>query len=97
VLAEIRRTVSRIPKGRVATYGEIARLSGYPGAARQAAWALSNSHGLPWHRVVGAQGKILLRGDSAAEQKLRLAAEGIRCRNGRVDLEAHCWAARGAR
>jgi methylated-DNA-protein-cysteine methyltransferase-like protein len=82
--------VRSIPPGKVATYGDIAYAAGFPGAARQAAWALhSSSPGLPWHRVVGAEGKILLRGEAGMEQRLRLQAENVRFIGLRVDMKAH--------
>ena len=53
VRKKIMQRVRQIPRGRVATYGEVARAAGFPGAARQVAWALhSAGGGLPWHRVV---------------------------------------------
>jgi methylated-DNA-protein-cysteine methyltransferase-like protein len=82
--------VRRIPRGKVATYGGVARAAGYPGAARQVAWALHVASGpLPWHRVVGAGGRILLRGEAGLEQRLRLSREGIAFRRDRVDMAAH--------
>ncbi|HZQ92895.1 MAG TPA: MGMT family protein [Terriglobales bacterium] len=89
MLAQIRQTVTRIPKGKVASYGEVARATGYPGAARQVVWALHGSRGLPWQRVVGAQGRILLRGEHALEQRLRLQSEGVAFIGERVDMKAH--------
>jgi methylated-DNA-protein-cysteine methyltransferase-like protein len=87
---QIRKVVAKIPKGKVATYGAVARAAGFPGAARQAAWALRGSEGrLPWHRVLGAGGKILLTKESGAEQRLRLEAEGVAFRGGRVWMEQH--------
>ncbi len=83
------RVVARIPKGRVATYGDVAYAAGYPGAARQVAWALHGSRGLPWQRVLGAGGKILLTGDAGMEQRLRLEQEGVRFIGLRVDLKQH--------
>jgi len=59
------RQVRRIPRGKVATYGDVAYAAGFPGAARQVAWALHASSGLPWQRVVGAGGTILLAGEAA--------------------------------
>jgi methylated-DNA-protein-cysteine methyltransferase related protein len=85
----IRDTIRKIPKGRVSTYGEVAKAAGFPGRARQVVWALHRSRGLPWHRVLGAGGKILLPGDSGLEQRMRLETEGIAFRNGRVWLEKH--------
>ncbi len=81
--------IQKIPRGKVSTYGAIARAAGYPGAARQVAWALHTSFGLPWHRVVGAGGEIKLRGESAIEQRLRLQAEGVAFRGRRVDMPQH--------
>jgi len=80
-------TVRRIPKGKVATYGAVAEASGFPGASRQVVWALRAAKApLPWHRVVGAGGKILLTGEPGMEQRLRLANEGINFERNRVDL-----------
>jgi methylated-DNA-protein-cysteine methyltransferase-like protein len=83
------RVVARIPRGSVATYGDIAYAAGYPGAARQVAWALHASRGLPWQRVVGANGKILLGGHAGLEQRLRLENEGVRFIGLRVDIKQH--------
>jgi methylated-DNA-protein-cysteine methyltransferase related protein len=81
--------IRRIPRGKVSTYGAIARGAGMPGAARQVAAILRHGFGLPWQRVLGAGGEIKLRGDSAVEQRLRLEAEGVRFRGRRVDMKAH--------
>jgi methylated-DNA-protein-cysteine methyltransferase related protein len=90
VLDIIRDTVRRIPKGKVATYGNVARAAGFPGRARQVVWALrSSSHGLPWHRVVGTGGKILLPGENGLEQRFRLEAEGVVFHGTRVWMEKH--------
>src|SRR5689334_9850194 len=86
------RAVRRIPKSKVATYGQVAEAAGFPGAARQVAWALHGAGGnLPWHRVVGAGGRILLGGHSGQEQKIRLRAEGVSFRGEKVDMRAHGW------
>ena len=86
MLAQVRR----IPRGQVATYGDVAYAAGFPGAARQAAWALhSSAPGLPWHRVVGAGGKILCTGELGLEQRLRLKAEGVHFVGLRVDFATH--------
>jgi methylated-DNA-protein-cysteine methyltransferase-like protein len=86
--------VSRIPRGRVATYGQVAALVGVERGARAVGWALggvgSRKPGLPWHRVVGAGGRISLDGrPSGLLQRRRLRAEGVRFRSGRVDLVRH--------
>jgi methylated-DNA-protein-cysteine methyltransferase-like protein len=73
----------------VASYGDVARAAGFPGRARQVVWALRNARGLPWHRVVGAGGKIMLSGENGLEQRVRLETEGVAFRNGRVWMEKH--------
>jgi len=85
ILAAIRK----IPRGKVSTYGAIARAAGYPGAARQVVGSLHRSFDLPWQRVLGAGGEIKLRGDSAIEQRLRLESEGVAFRGRRVDMKKH--------
>jgi len=87
----IEAVIRRIPKGKVSTYGAIARAAGFPGAARQVAQVLHRGFGLPWQRVLGAGGELKLRGDSAVEQRLRLEAEGVRFRGRRVNLKEHGW------
>lgn len=85
----IRAAIRRIPKGKVSTYGAVARAAGLAHGARQAARVLHRSFGLPWQRVLGAGGAIKLCGDSAIEQRLRLEGEGVRFRGRRVDMKAH--------
>jgi methylated-DNA-protein-cysteine methyltransferase related protein len=91
----IERAIRAIPRGKVSTYGGVARLAGFPGASRMVARILSRSLGLglPWQRVLGAGGEIKLRGDSAIEQRWRLEAEGVRFRGRKVDMKAHEWKA----
>jgi methylated-DNA-protein-cysteine methyltransferase-like protein len=91
----IHRVVSRIPKGRVATYGQIARLAGLRGQARLVGYAM---HALPvgtrvpWQRVVNARGMISLPASSAARQRERLEREGVRFdARGRIDLDRFLW------
>ena len=88
VRLRIERTIRAIPRGKVLTYGGVARAAGIPGAARQVAAVLRRGFGLPWQRVLGAGGEIKLQGDSAVEQRLRLEAEGVRFRGKRVDMKA---------
>jgi len=83
----IEAAIRRIPKGKVSTYGAVARAAGLPGAARHVAKVLHRGFGLPWQRVLGAGGEIKLRGDSAIEQRLRLEAEGVHFRGRRADLK----------
>jgi methylated-DNA-protein-cysteine methyltransferase-like protein len=91
----IEAAIRSIPKGKVSTYGAIARAAGLPGMARQVAQVLHRGFGLPWQRVLGAGGEIKLRGDSAIEQRLRLEAEGVRFRGRRVDMKQ--WEYKSAR
>jgi methylated-DNA-protein-cysteine methyltransferase-like protein len=87
---EIRIFVRKIPRAKVATYGAVARAAGFPGAARQVAWALRGMGGrLPWHRVLGAGGKIMLPGSAGADQVLRLKSEGVTFRGGKVRMDLH--------
>jgi methylated-DNA-protein-cysteine methyltransferase-like protein len=83
----IEAAIRRIPKGKVSTYGAVARAAGLPGAARLVARVLNRGFELPWQRVLGAGGEIKLRGDSAIEQRLRLEAEGVRFRGRKVDMK----------
>lgn len=85
--------VCRIPQGQVSTYGAVARAAGLPGRARQAGFALRvapDAMHLPWHRVVGAGGRIVFPKSSRhfREQARRLRAEGIVVRQGRVEASA---------
>lgn len=86
----IRAAVRRIPKGKVATYGQIAELAGYPRAPRMVARALKDGL-VPWHRVLGAGGRISLTGNGAFEQRFRLEAEGVRFQGKKVDLKEFGW------
>lgn len=88
--------IRSIPAGKVTTYGQIALMAGNPRAARQVArilHAMSNSHGLPWHRVVNARGKIALSApDACITQKRMLEAEGVDVDlAGQVDLAVYLW------
>jgi methylated-DNA-protein-cysteine methyltransferase related protein len=89
VFPKIHAIVLKIPKGKVATYGQVAAAAGFPGAARQVVWALRSVRGLPWHRVLGAGGKIRLPGESGFEQKMRLQNEGVAFVGERVRMDLH--------
>jgi methylated-DNA-protein-cysteine methyltransferase related protein len=84
----IQRIVLQIPRGKVATYGDVARAAGYPGTARQVAWALRNAdlRGIPWQRVLGQGGKVLLPGVAGLHQRTLLELEGVRFLGSRVDM-----------
>jgi methylated-DNA-protein-cysteine methyltransferase related protein len=96
--AAIYAVVSRIPAGRVATYGQVARLAGIPGHARLVGYALSalpDGSRVPWHRVVNAQGEISPRGNGSGHDQLQavmLRREGVRFdRKGRIALGVFRW------
>jgi methylated-DNA-protein-cysteine methyltransferase-like protein len=91
--------VRKIPRGRVSTYGAIARVAGLPRQARLVGYALhrlGGSTAVPWHRVINASGRISL-GDAngaATTQRLRLIAEGVIVGpTGRISLSRYGWPA----
>ena len=84
--AAIRDIIRRIPRGKVATYGQIAEAAGYPTFHRQVVQVLKMSGGgLPWQRVVAAGGHVRLGFD----QRTLLEMEGVRFKGRRVDMDAH--------
>ena len=91
--------VARIPRGRVATYGQLATLLGKPRSARAVGQALSRADGVPWHRVVNAQGGISRRSrmTGMVTQRIRLEQEGVVFRRGRVVLGRFQWHASAVR
>ena len=95
--------VRRIPRGRVATYGQVAALAGLGGHARQVGYALHaipEGSDIPWHRVINAQGQVSVRSQRGGEllQRLLLEAEGVRFgARGRVSLARFGWRPRPTR
>lgn len=93
--ARVYALVRRIPPGRVASYGQVAALLGARHGARAVGWALralrgDAASGVPWHRVLGAGGRVSLPDAMGGrEQRRRLRAEGVRFRRGAVDLARH--------
>src|SRR5271156_3127043 len=88
------RLVKRIPRGRVTTYGELARVLRLRGGARAAGHALAvcpAGRGVPWHRVVGAGGRLLIREPQAGLQARLLAAEGILMTGRTIDMQHFAW------
>ncbi len=88
LVTAICNAIRRIPRGRVSTYGAIAKAAGYPRCARHVGRALKQVDGLPWQRVLGSGGRISLRGELALEQRFLLESEGVRFRGRRVDMKA---------
>jgi len=95
--------VRRIPRGRVATYGQVAALCGMPGRAREVGWALAalrSDSAVPWQRVINARGEVSGRGEpeAARVQRALLEREGVAfASSGRVDLAATQWRPRTAK
>ncbi|HJT86293.1 MAG TPA: MGMT family protein [Bryobacteraceae bacterium] len=88
--AAIRRAIRQIPRGKVATYGQVAAAAGYPLFHRHVAQLLRKSgNALPWQRVVGAGGMIKLKYEAGHEQRVRLEMEGVRFRGKHVDMAEH--------
>jgi methylated-DNA-protein-cysteine methyltransferase-like protein len=86
--------VKQIPRGRVVTYGQVARALKLPGGARtagRAMFACPSGRGIPWQRVVGAEGRILIREPQASLQRKLLESEGVTFHGLRVDLARHHW------
>jgi methylated-DNA-protein-cysteine methyltransferase-like protein len=96
----IHAMVKRIPRGKVATYGQVAELAGLAGHARQVGYALhalTDDDDIPWQRVVNARGEVSARSEPTAEsiQRQLLEREGIRFDlSGRIDLSEYGWRAR---
>jgi len=86
--------VKRIPRGRVVTYGQLAQMLHLPGGARTAGYAIAgcpSGQGIPWHRVVGAGGKLLPREPYGSKQRRLLESEGTQFAGMSVDMAAHQW------
>jgi len=86
LISAIASVIRKVPRGRVSTYGAIAKAAGYPRNARHVALVLKQVGGLPWQRILGSGGRISLRGEAALEQHFLLEAEGVRFKGRRVDL-----------
>jgi methylated-DNA-protein-cysteine methyltransferase-like protein len=91
------RLVKQIPRGRVLSYAALAKALRLPGGARTAGRAMAATpagKGIPWHRVVGERGKILIREPYASLQKKLLESEGVKIIESRV-LKTHLWTPSG--
>lgn len=88
------RLVKQIPRGRVLTYGAVARALRLPGGARTAGRAMAatpRGQGIPWHRVLGAGGRLLIREPHASLQRKLLESEGVQMTERRVNMKLHEW------
>lgn len=95
-MRRIWEVIADVPRGRVASYGQIAEIAGIPRGARQVGHALRHSPedlDLPWHRIITASGRSAFDPNSRAfrQQRDRLAEEGVPMLNGRVDMRACRW------
>src|ERR1700681_2217406 len=82
------KLVKKIPRGRVTTYGAIARALKLRGGARAAGHAMAacpNGRGIPWHRVAGAGGRLLLREPNVSLQRKLLESEGLQVTEKRIE------------
>ncbi|MDO9069864.1 MAG: MGMT family protein [Deltaproteobacteria bacterium] len=98
----IKKLISQIPKGKVASYGQIAALAGNPRGARAVIWLLHTSSSrekLPWHRVINSRGTISLQpGQGYEEQRALLESEGVEFGlQGKIDLNKYQWPGPGLR
>ncbi len=89
-------TIRDIPRGTVASYGQVAEIAGIPRGARQVGYALRNlpaGHDVPWHRVLQASGRIAFPKGSRGyrEQRKRLLEEDVAVIAGRVDMQTYRW------
>ncbi len=92
------KLVKLIPRGRVTTYGALAKTLRLRGGARTAGRAMAatpSGKGIPWHRVVGDRGKLLIPEPYASLQRKLLQTEGIQIVEFRVDLKKHLWSPAG--
>ncbi len=96
LVTAISNAIRQVPRGRVSTYGAIAKAAGYPHCSRHVARVLREVSGLPWQRIIGSGGRISLRREAGMEQRFLLELEGVRFKGKRVDLKEfeHRFAAR---
>jgi len=90
----IYRVVKRIPRGRVTTYGDLARALKVRGGARVVGYAMAScpsGRGIPWHRVVGAGGRLLIREPYASKQRRLLQSDGVPIEGRRIDMKRFAW------
>lgn len=88
------KLIKKIPRGRVATYGELARKLKLSGGARAVGYAMAacpSGRGIPWHRVVGAGGRLLIPEPYGSLQRRLLDAEGVHVEFERIDMSRYAW------
>lgn len=95
----IYRLIKRIPRGRVTTYGALARALKVPGGARVVGYAMAgcpSGRGIPWHRVVGAGGRLIIREPYAGKQRRLLESEGVEIGPRTLDMQRFGWLPKNA-
>jgi len=88
------RLVKQIPRGHVTTYGALAKALREPGGARVVGYAMASTprgHGIPWHRVVSAGGKIKMPEPHASKQRRLLETEGVDLSRDSIDMDRYGW------
>jgi methylated-DNA-protein-cysteine methyltransferase related protein len=88
------RLIKKIPRGKVTTYGELARSLRLPGGARAVGYAMAacpSGQGIPWHRVVGAGGRLLIPEPHGSLQRRLLESEGVRLQGSHIDMSLFAW------
>jgi methylated-DNA-protein-cysteine methyltransferase-like protein len=88
------RLVKKVPRGRVTTYGAVAKQLRLPGGARIVGYAMAScpsGQGIPWHRVIGAGGRILIAEPHRSLQRRLLESEGVSFKNNAIDLRIYAW------
>jgi methylated-DNA-protein-cysteine methyltransferase related protein len=91
------RLVKQIPRGRVTTYGELAKSLRLRGGARAVGYAMAatpSGRGIPWHRVIGAGGKVTMPEPHASLQRRLLASEGVPIEGTRIDMKLYAWSSK---
>jgi methylated-DNA-protein-cysteine methyltransferase related protein len=94
------KLIKKIPRGRVTTYGELARALRLPGGARAVGYAMAatpRGRGIPWQRVIGAGGRVRMPEPHASLQRRLLETEGVFFDGGAIDMKRYGWAPRGAK
>jgi len=94
------RLVKKIPRGRITTYGEVAKALRLRGGARAAGHAMAacpNGRGIPWHRVVGAGGRLLIREPYASLQRKLISSEGVVIGGRTIDMKRYGWSPKKAK
>jgi methylated-DNA-protein-cysteine methyltransferase related protein len=84
--------VKKIPRGRVTTYGELAKRLRIPGGARVVGYAMAgcpSGRGIPWHRVVGAGGRLIIREPYGSLQRKLLESEGVKIESARINMKLY--------